>query len=164
MGVRDLKRTARFPSAVGATSALLEWFGQDSPPSVDPRLWVEAKTALVEGFTNAVRHAQGEFRDPPPIEVGLALLTEPEGTLLELSILDQGPPFDLAAVLDSLEASEPDGRDVLDRDAHWGLIMLARLRSKYGWQVRYDRREEGGNKLLLRSPRSAANGFPSPRL
>jgi serine/threonine-protein kinase RsbW len=150
-------RKARFPSSLEATADLLEWFGQGRPALLDSRVWVQAQTALVEGFTNAVRHAQGALLDPPPIEVEMSLITEAETARLELRILDQGPPFDLASVWQALASGDTEANDPLDRDAHWGLIMLARLRSEHDWTIRYDRRAEGGNQLLLLAPPSKAS-------
>jgi len=37
--------------------AVLNWFDRLSDPGVPTDLWMQAQLALVEGFTNAVRHA-----------------------------------------------------------------------------------------------------------
>jgi serine/threonine-protein kinase RsbW len=153
---------ASFPSRLEETQALLDWFERSRPPGVDPMLWIQAQTALVEGFTNAVRHAHGHLACPPPVEVTLEITP----AHLKLHIRDQGGPFDISAALTG--AGEPpaggehggdqpapvapdgDGLPALpDHEAHWGLIMLGRLRRDFGWEIRYDTLPGGGNELVL---------------
>lgn len=77
-------------------------------------------------------------------------------THLKLQIRDRGAPFDICAALTggeapSVEASVEDGLPILpDREAHWGLIMLSRLRRDFGWVIRYDPLPGGGNELMLK--------------
>jgi serine/threonine-protein kinase RsbW len=146
-------RTARFPSRLEETQALLDWISQVQPPSLDPLVWVQAQTALVEGFTNAVRHAQGAMASPPPIEVDVAIGADQ----LRIRIRDRGPFFDIRAVWRSLEespvavagAGSPDPSALPERESHWGLIMLLRLQRDHGWSIDYDPLPEGGNALVL---------------
>jgi hypothetical protein len=47
-------------------------------------------------------------------------------------------------------APDGDGLPALpDHEAHWGLIMLSRLRRDFGWEIRYDPLPGGGNELVL---------------
>ncbi len=154
---------ASFPSRLEETQALLDWFEQTSPPGLDPMLWIQAQTVLVEGFTNAVRHAHAHLTNPPPVEVGLEVTPEH----LKLRIRDQGEPFDISAAWAGAEerlgeggqpgrdppippAPDGDGLPALpDRESHWGLIMLGRLRRDFGWAIRYEHLPGGGNELVL---------------
>lgn len=149
-------RTARFPSRLEETPALLSWFAELQPASLDPLIWVQAQTALVEGFTNAVRHAHALLESPPAIEVAVALSTSE----LWIRIYDHGRFFDIPAFWRALEdtmgeASEggaPDPTALPERESHWGLIMLLRLHRQHGWSIHYDPLPEGGNVLNLRRP------------
>jgi serine/threonine-protein kinase RsbW len=147
-------RSVRFPSRLEETQALLDWISQVQPPSLEPLVWVQAQTALVEGFTNAVRHAHGAMVSPPPIEVDVAISDDQ----LRIRIRDRGPFFDIRAVWRSLEASplgappgggSPDVAALPERESHWGLIMLLRLRRDHGWSIDYDPLPEGGNVLVM---------------
>lgn len=145
---------ASFPSRLDSVALLLDWFEQRRPPGVDPLLWVQAQTALVEGFSNAVRHAHARL-DPPPA-VGVCLELTPQH--LQVRLRDYGPPFDITPAWSADEPSpdrvpEPPGEAQLPlREAHWGLVMLARLRRDFGWTIRYDPLPEGGNVLILCRP------------
>lgn len=151
---------AQFASRLEETTALLDWLERGRPAGVEPLLWIQAQTALVEGFTNAVRHAHGTLACPPPVEVTLEVTPD----LLRLMIRDQGRPFDLTAAWEPLvpldEAAPPMvGLQALpEREAHWGLLMLNRLRHDHGWQISYRTLASGGNELLL------AHDLHAPRL
>ncbi|MCP9818537.1 ATP-binding protein [Synechococcus sp. Cruz-9H2] len=153
---------ASFPSRLEEIQALLDWFELTSPPGLDPMLWIQAQTVLVEGFTNAVRHANAHLTNPPPVEVALDVTPEH----LQLRIRDHGAPFDISAALAGAEeplgegqpggdpptppAPDGDGLPALPyREAHWGLIMLGRLRRDFGWAISYERLPGGGNELVL---------------
>jgi serine/threonine-protein kinase RsbW len=138
---REDEAQAAFSSNLDAMPALLEWFEQRRPGSIDEMVWIQAQTALVEGFTNAVRHAHGPL-DPPP-EVGVSMAVEPG--CLRLGIRDHGHPFDL-------EAAWGEQTVDADREAHWGLIILQKLQRDFGWTIRYQPLSEGGNLLLLEYP------------
>lgn len=139
---------ASFPSRLEETRALLDWFEHSRPHGLDPMLWIQAQTALVEGFTNAVRHANAHLACPPPVEVAVEITP----THLKLKIRDGGSPFDISAALTGGEnPSVEDGLPTLpDREAHWGLIMLSSLHRDFGWVIRYDPLPGGGNELLLK--------------
>ncbi|QPN66061.1 ATP-binding protein [Synechococcus sp. CBW1006] len=155
-------RERRFASHLDAIAELLDWFEQQQPAGVDPMVWIQAQTALVEAFTNAVRHAHATLLPPPEVVVRLDCTS---GTL-RLCIHDQGDPFDMEAAwsepeegADSDDGSEDlpslddDGLPILPmRDAHWGLIMLRKLQQDFGWSIRYDGLPDGGNVLVLEHP------------
>ncbi|MCP9849454.1 ATP-binding protein [Cyanobium sp. Morenito 9A2] len=142
-----------FPSRIEVLPDLLEWFERHLSSSFDPMLKIQAQTALVEGFSNAVRHAHQGLAEPPPVLVSLTI----DADSIELCIRDQGASFDIGpgletAVPSSMERGVDGLPALLEREAHWGLIMLGKLRRDYGWTIRYDPQPEGGNLLLLQHP------------
>lgn len=149
-----------FPSRLEAVQTLLDWFDRIRPADLDSMLWIQAQTALVEGFTNAVRHAHGTLMPPPPVQVSLTITP----SLLRLWITDQGAPFDISSAWTddarnretggtshpSVIPSDADAQPELpQQDSQWGLIMLGRLRQDFGWAIRYEQRPDGGNTLVM---------------
>lgn len=70
---------------------------------IPPQVWLEYQLALVEGFTNAVRHAHKNLPSEVTIDIYLTIFTD----RLELQIWDYGNPFDLEAFMAKLP-SIPD--------------------------------------------------------
>jgi serine/threonine-protein kinase RsbW len=155
-------RESSFPSRLEATQSLLDWFNRHRPVGLDPLLWIQAQTALVEGFTNAVRHAHGPLLPPPPVKVTLNITP----SHLRLHIVDQGAPFNLTSAWTndartekasgesnpSTIPSEADADGVPElpnQDSQWGLVILSRLRRDFGWMIHYDHLPDGGNKLVM---------------
>ena len=152
-------RERRFASHLDAIPELLDWFEHHQPAGIDPMVWIQAQTALVEAFTNAVRHAHAALVPPPEVVVSLECI----GGSLRLCIRDQGDPFDMKAVWSQSEQEQNSDQDAGDRpsldddglpilpvrEAHWGLIMLRKLQQDFGWTIRYDALREGGNVLVL---------------
>ncbi len=135
--------------------AVLSWFGQLSDAAVPPELWMQAQLALVEGFTNAVRHAHADLDPPPPVQLSVQVSSQ----RFCVQILDQGAPFDFEAALAAVEqAMEARDHDPLAREAHWGLVMLLKLRSAYGWTINHRRIGEATNCLSLCHPLTADGG------
>jgi serine/threonine-protein kinase RsbW len=134
---------------------VLEWFGHLSDPTVPSELWMQGQLALVEGFTNAVRHAHADQDPPPPVQLSVQVSSQ----RFCVQILDQGAPFDFDAALAAVEkAMEASDHDPLAREAHWGLVMLLTLRSTYGWTIRHRRIGEATNCLSLCHSLSADGG------
>jgi serine/threonine-protein kinase RsbW len=139
-------------SHLDALEQVLAWFEQWRHPAVPPQLWMEAQLGLVEGFTNAVRHAHAHLVAPPDVTVSVQVASG----LLCVEVIDHGEPFDLESAFAQLEEEMSEGdHDPLARDAHWGLVMLLRLRKDYGWTIGYHRKEKGGNGLALHHAISA---------
>ncbi len=110
---------------------------------------MQAQLALVEGFTNAVRHAHGHLVAPP--QVHLSLQRSSQAFCIE--IIDHGEPFDFTAALARVEAeTTASGHDPLAREAHWGLVMFLKLQKDYGWTISHYRRDDGTNGLSLSHP------------
>lgn len=145
-------------SCLTAVEEVLSWFegcrsAAPGAAQLPERMWLEAQMALVEGFTNAVRHAHQGLEPAPAVQ--LALQLSHEG--LELRITDAGAPFDLAAAWERLAAElAAQADDPLEREAHWGLILLLKLQQERGWLIDYRRCEHGGNVLRLQHSFEAA--------
>jgi serine/threonine-protein kinase RsbW len=138
---------------------VLGWFEGLADPAVPAELWMQAQLALVEGFTNAVRHAHAGLEPPPPVRLSVQVT----GERLCLQILDRGAPFDFEAALTAVEqAMEASEHDPLAREAHWGLVMLLKLRSTYGWTIRHQRIDTATNGLSLCHPLRADGGEGTP--
>lgn len=134
---------------------VLRWFQQLADPAVPPELWMQAQLGLVEGFTNAVRHAHADLDPPPPVQLSVQVSSQ----RFCVQILDQGAPFDFEAALATVEkAVETSDHDPLAREAHWGLVMLLKLRSAYGWTIGQRRIDAATNVLSLCHPLSADGG------
>lgn len=64
--------------------------------------WLQCQLALVEGFTNAVRHAHKNLPLETPIEIELALCLEE----ITIRIFDYGQPFDLNNFINTMLAKD----------------------------------------------------------
>ncbi len=134
---------------------VLRWFEQLKDPTVPSELWMQAQLALVEGFTNAVRHAHADLDPPPPVQLAVQVSRQ----RFCMQILDKGAPFDFEAALTTVEkAMEASDQDPLAREAHWGLVMLLKLRSAYGWTISHRRIDAASNGLTLCHPLTADGG------
>jgi serine/threonine-protein kinase RsbW len=70
---------------------VLSWFAELCDPRISTSVWIRCQLALVEGFTNAVRHAHAGKTPDLPIDIEVAVFTES----LEIKIWDSGDAFDL---------------------------------------------------------------------
>lgn len=109
---------------------VLAWFERFKQDKLQPDLWMQAKIALIEGFTNAVRHAHRDLPTTTPIDLEATLRSD----ALEIRIWDQGKAFDLASLLDTVEQKYPDP---LEHDAHWGGTIMKKLKDKHCWKIQY---------------------------
>ncbi len=100
-------------------------------------LW-QCKLALVEGFTNAVRHAHKGLSLETPIELEVTVFKE----RLEIRIWDYGQAFDLKAKLSELSEIN---QDPLEREGGRGLEFMQKLADQLSYTRTYDKR----NCLLL---------------
>lgn len=136
-------------SSLDQLETVLAWFGRLRHLPLPGDLWVQAETALVEGFSNAVRHAHGSRSDAPPVELEAWIRDEE----FRLVISDHGPPFDLEQALVALRRLMAGSDfDPLERDQHWGLIFLLRLRDQHGWTIVQERSDDGRNHLRVSHP------------
>ncbi len=134
---------------------VLSWFEGLGHPDVPADVWMQAQLALVEGFTNAVRHAHAHLVSPPWVQLAL----QRSRHLVRLQIIDHGEAFDLASALATVEAEiAASGADPLAREAHWGLVMFLKLQKEYGWTISYCREDDAINVLSLSHPLTADPG------
>lgn len=128
-------------SDLTALDHVLVWFDHLLLPSMGgpvwDHFWVQCKTILAEGFTNAVRHAHRTC--PRETLVTIAVTLEPQA--LELCIWDQGPPFDLQKKLMEIKS-----RHDLYADGGRGLMIMDSLAD----QLEYGRLPDQRNCLRVR--------------
>ena len=78
-----------------ALEDVLAWFDTFHGLPIPQEDWLQCQLALIEGFTNAVRHAH---KGLPP-ETPITIAVEVAETYLDLKIWDSGPGFDFQAML-----------------------------------------------------------------
>ncbi|MBD2355792.1 anti-sigma regulatory factor [Tolypothrix sp. FACHB-123] len=123
---------------------VVEWFNQFNCQQLPYQMWIEGQTALIEGFTNVVRHAHINLSPQTPVELTATINSQS----FQICIWDRGEIFDLEAVLEELNQQTSDRQfNPLEREAHWGCIFLLKLKRDYGWTVKYT--HEAGNKNCL---------------
>ena len=114
---------------------VLSWFEQFKP-FMPPIAWMQSQAALVEGFTNAVRHAHRNLASDTPIDIEVLL----NQGVIELRVWDQGDNFDLESFMKSLP-SEVD----IDAESGRGLKLMARAVER----LEYRRLDEQRNCLYM---------------
>ena len=102
-----------------ALKEVLQWFESLVFPLVPQKMGWQCEVALVEAFTNAVRHAHHNLPKTTPIDLEVKLLPN----FLEMRIWDRGQPFDIEA---KLQKSETDA-DVMEREGGRGLQFINKL-------------------------------------
>jgi len=80
---------------IKAVAQVLSWLEQLDPLPIPEAVLHQCKLAVVEGFTNAVRHAHKNLPRETPIELEITVFSE----RLEIKIWDRGKPFDFQAKL-----------------------------------------------------------------
>jgi serine/threonine-protein kinase RsbW len=109
---------------------VLQWFEQFKQPPLPDRFWLQGQIALIEGFTNAVRHAHQNLPQQTPIDLSVNVFAH----RLEISIWDEGAAFDLQALLNQVEQRFSDP---LKHEAHWGGVLMRKLKDQHGWKIHY---------------------------
>lgn len=121
---------------------ILRWFESFRQPPLSQQVWLQAQIALVEAFTNAVRHAHANLPMQTSIKIEAGLYREH----LEIKVWDQGLPFDLEQLLNQVEQDYPDP---LEHSEHWGGSLFKKLRNEHQWQIEYQCLRAGQNCLWL---------------
>jgi serine/threonine-protein kinase RsbW len=80
---------------IKAVAKVLSWLEQLDPLPIPEAVLHQCKLAVVEGFTNAVRHAHKNLPIETPIELEITVFNE----RLEIKVWDEGKPFDFQAKL-----------------------------------------------------------------
>ncbi|MGG6270403.1 ATP-binding protein [Leptolyngbya sp. AN03gr2] len=125
-----------------AIPQILVWFEPFQQSPVSQAVWLQGQIALVEGFTNAVRHAHEQLPRETPIKIEAGIYSDQ----LEIRVWDRGAPFDLAALIDRVEQEYPNP---IEHEAHWGAALFKKLRDQHSWQIDYCCSREGQNCLKL---------------
>lgn len=124
---------------LNAVAEVLQWFEDLVSPQLPDRFWGDCKLALIEGFTNVVRHAHRHLPKTTPIELELKVFSQS----MEIRIWDRGEPFDL---LDKLKSLSQEEREPLDKENNRGLIFMYKLTD----ELSYERLSDNRNCLFMR--------------
>ncbi|MEM6426914.1 MAG: ATP-binding protein [Cyanobacteria bacterium P01_H01_bin.119] len=131
---------------------VLAWFEQFQDVKVcqiPENVWLQCQLALVEGFTNAVRHAHRHVSSDTPIDLQVSLFND----RLDISIWDYGPGFDmetwLAKTANGVDKNSEGGRGV-------------RLIAKISDQMQYVKEPDGRNRLYMQKNFSCTNIDTTP--
>jgi serine/threonine-protein kinase RsbW len=119
-----------------ALPQVLDWLDQLNCEGVPSAVWLQCQLAIAEGFTNAVRHAHRDRALETPIRLEITVFP----SYLEISIWDQGPPFDLARQLEHLPPSNSEA------EGGRGLVLIQKIADA----LSYERTEDGYNQLRIR--------------
>lgn len=102
-----------------ALKEVLQWFESLVFPLVPQKMGWQCEVALVEAFTNAVRHAHQDLPKTTPIDLEVKILPN----FLEMCIWDQGQPFDIQA---KLRKSEREA-SLMEKEGGRGLQFINKL-------------------------------------
>jgi serine/threonine-protein kinase RsbW len=89
------KLSLQLNTDIKAVAQVLGWLEQLDPLPIPEAVLHQCKLAVVEGFTNAVRHAHKNLPIETPIEIEITVFNE----RVEIKIWDGGKPFDFKAKL-----------------------------------------------------------------
>ena len=123
-----------------ALKEVLQWFEGLVFPLVPQKMGWQCEVALVEAFTNAVRHAHHNLPRSTPIDLQVELLPN----FLEMRIWDKGESFDLEAKL--LEGEREANLDSMEKEGGRGLQFIKKLTDELQYLNLPDRR----NCLIMR--------------
>lgn len=127
---------------LNAVPEVLQWFEQFTSPLLSQQFCGECQLALVEGFTNAVRHAHHHLPPTTPVELELQLFPQ----YLEMRVWDHGQLFDWQGKLDALCSEDIDP---LEKEGGRGLMFMKQLTD----ELSYVRFTDERNCLLMRKRR-----------
>ncbi|HIK44184.1 MAG TPA: ATP-binding protein [Leptolyngbyaceae cyanobacterium M65_K2018_010] len=106
--------------------SVLAWFDQFQTAPIPRQLWLQCQLALIEGFTNAVRHAHVGLPTTTPIQIEVSISDQ----TIDIKIWDQGPGFDLNSVLKT-KLNDHTQEDESGR----GLKIMYRVADQLTYQV-----------------------------
>lgn len=123
---------------LAAVDEVLRWFEQFNTAPLSSEEWWQCETALVEGFTNAVRHAHRHLPETTPINLEVIVFPH----CVEMRIWDRGEPFDLEGYIEELLKKPLDPWEI----GRKGLRIMKELTD----ELYYRRTSDGRNCLLMR--------------
>jgi serine/threonine-protein kinase RsbW len=121
-----------------AVNQVLDWYDQLENLPISKTVLSQCRLALVEGFTNVVRHAHQGLPPETPIELEVTVFNE----RIEMRIWDNGQPFNLEAKLREMKERDRDG---FECEGGRGLAIFLMLAD----QVTYTRTSDQQNCLLI---------------
>lgn len=124
---------------LNAIAQVLQWFEQFAVPLLPHNVAMQCQLALVEGFTNAVRHAHQHLPKTTLIELEMKAFPH----ALEMRVWDKGQSFNL---LEKLEALCRETCDPLEKESGRGLLFMYQLMD----ELSYSRQPDGRNCLVMR--------------
>jgi len=89
------KISIQLPTDIKSVTQVLSWLEQLDPLPIPEAVLHQCKLVVIEGFTNAVRHAHKNLPRETPIELEITVFNE----RLEIKIWDAGKPLDFKAKL-----------------------------------------------------------------
>ena len=116
---------------------ILSWFEDFRNLPIPQEIWLQCQLALIEGFTNVVRHAHNGLPTETPIEIEIIATS----AYMDIKIWDCGPGFDFESVL-SNKLQHPN----LDSPGGRGLSIMYRVADS----VEYSRTADQRNCLHIR--------------
>lgn len=125
-----------------ALDQVVAWFEQFRDPPIPAKVWLEAQLALIESFTNVVRHAH--LNQPPntPIDIDIHWAEN----WVQFQVWDCGDEYAFESAMANLAFLIADPAfDPLERETQWGGIIFLTLRRKHNWIITYERRESKRN-------------------
>ena len=105
-----------------ALKDVLQWFEGLVFPLIPQKMGWQCEVALVEAFTNAVRHAHHDLPKSTPIDLEVELFPN----FLEMRIWDRGKSFDLEEKLRKGE-QEANSPKSLEKEGGRGLQFIKKL-------------------------------------
>ncbi|NJL49869.1 MAG: ATP-binding protein [Leptolyngbyaceae cyanobacterium SM2_5_2] len=121
-----------------ALKSVLAWFDQFQASPIPRQIWLQCQLALVEGFTNAVRHAHAGLPANTPIHIEVSVSAQ----AIDIRIWDQGPGFDLNEVLKT--KLKADGTQIEQDEGGRGLKIMYLVADQLTYDV-----DQQGNCLHL---------------
>ncbi len=130
------KINIQVPSDLKVLDRVLLQFNKIYRDHIAQQDWLQCQLALVEGFTNAVRHAHKDVPSETPICIEVNLTTEQ----IEIRIWDQGKYFDLQNFITTMS----------QQDNQWlgsgrGIAIMAKVADR----LEYNRICDDRNCLLI---------------
>jgi len=105
------KFSLQLTTDINSITQVLSWLEQLDALPIPEAVLHQCKLVVIEGFTNAVRHAHKNLPRETPIELEITVFSE----RLEIKIWDGGKPFDFKAKLkEQLQEKSPFSLNELD--------------------------------------------------
>jgi serine/threonine-protein kinase RsbW len=132
-------QTSQFEAASDpkALRGLLRWFDQFQAAPMPHKIWLQCQLALIEGFTNAIRHAHAGMAEDTPIRIQVTVSHQE----INIWIWDQGPGFSFDAILDNKLADRSQ-----DDEGGRGLMIMYLVAD----EISYQPLDHKGNCLHIR--------------